>query len=143
MPRAMGVPMKLRSYLAVLVLAGMVPLILLTVIVTLSLVQQQRTAVDRGLADTVTALATAVDNELGTSIKSLETLATSRRLDVDDLAAFYAQAARVVTLHRWTTIGLIDAEGRHVLNVARPLGAALPDLRDRDYVKRVMATGRP
>src|SRR5512144_2523523 len=106
--------MRLRSYLAMLVLAGMVPLIALTSIVTLSLVQQQRTAVDRGLDNTVTALASAVENELETSIKSLETLATSRRLDTDDWPGFYEQATRVVRLHRWTTIGLVGPAGDHV-----------------------------
>ncbi len=135
--------MRLRSHLGVLVVAGVVPLLGLTVIVTASLVNQQRAAVDRGLSDTVAALATAIDTELGTAIKSLETLATSRRLDEGDLAAFYADAARVVRLHRWTTIGLIDADGIHVLNLARPLGDALPDLRDREYFKQVVATGRP
>ena len=135
--------MRLRSHLAVLVVAGVVPLLGLTVIVTASLVNQQRAAVDRGLSDTVAALATAIDTELGTAIKSLETLATSRRLDEGDLAAFHADAARVVRLHRWSTIGLIEADGKHVLNLARPFGDPLPDLRDREYFKRVMATGRP
>src|SRR5687767_9338937 len=76
--------MKLRSYLATLVLAGVIPLILLSVVVTLSLVHQQRAAADMGLTDTVAALAAAADQEIGASIKSLETLATSRALDTDD-----------------------------------------------------------
>ena len=135
--------MRLRSYLAMLVLAGMVPLVALTSVVTLSLVQQQRTAVDRGLTDTVTALATAVDNEVETSIKSLQTLAASRHLDTGDLPAFYEHATRVVSLHRWSTIGLTDAAGHHLLNVASPFGAPLPDVRDREYFKQVAATRRP
>jgi len=135
--------MKLRSYLTVLLLAGTVPLIVLTVAVTLSLVQQQRVAADRGLTDTVAALAAAVDKEIGASIKSLDTLATSRALDTDDLPSFYGEAKRVRELHGWSTIGLIDSSGDHRLNVARPLGASLPDLRDREYFKQVLATGRP
>jgi signal transduction histidine kinase len=135
--------MKLRSYLAVLVLAGVVPLIILTVVVTLSLVHLQRVAADRGLADTVAALTAAVDKEINASIKSLETLAASRALDTDDLSTFYDNAKRVRTLHGWSTIGLIDSTGNHRLNVARPLGAPLPDLRDREYFKQVVATGKP
>jgi sensor domain CHASE-containing protein len=87
--------MKLRSYLAALVLAGVLPLIVLTVLVTISLARQQRAAVEQGLSDTVAALASAIENEVETSIKSLETLATSKRLDEEDLQAFYEQAARV------------------------------------------------
>jgi hypothetical protein len=135
--------MKLRSYLAVLVLAGLVPLIVLTAAMTITLARQQRAAVDRGLSNTVAALAAVVDNELETSIKSLETLATSQRLDTDDLPAFYAHASRVRALHGWRTIGLIDSAGQHRLNVARPLGASLPDLSDREYFKQVLASGRP
>jgi len=116
--------MKLRSYLAVLVLAGLVPLIGLTAAMTITLARQQRAAVDRGLSNTVSALAAVVDNELETSIKSLETLATSQRLDTDDLPAFYEHASRVRALHGWRTIGLIDSAGQHRLNVARPLGAS-------------------
>ena len=135
--------MKLRSYLAVLVLAGLVPLIGLTAAMTITLARQQRAAVDRGLSNTVSALAAVVDNELETSIKSLETLATSQRLDTDDLPAFYEHASRVRALHGWRTIGLIDSAGQHRLNVARPLGASLPDLSDREYFKQVVASGRP
>jgi two-component system, sensor histidine kinase len=135
--------MKLRSYLAILVLAGVLPLVVLTAVVAVSLVQQQRAAVDDGLADTVAALAGAIDNEIETSIKSLETLGTSRQLDLDDLPGFYEEARRVRDLHRWATIGLIDLTGRPRLDVARPLDAALPDLRDREDFKRVVATGRP
>ena len=135
--------MKLRSYLTVLVLAGVIPLVILTAVVTMSLVQQQRAAVDRGLSDTVAALGHAIENEIEASIKSLETLATSQWLDGDGLSGFYEQAKRVRQLHGWSTIGLIDKNGNHRLNVARPLGASLPDLRDREYFTQVVATGKP
>lgn len=135
--------MRLRTYLAVLVLAGVIPLIVLTAVVTTSLVRQQGAAVDEGLTDTVAALTAALDNEIQASIKSLETLTTSQWLDTDDLRPFYEQAKRVRELHGWSTIGLIDQLGNHRLNVARPLGASLPDLRDREYFKQVVATDRP
>ena len=134
--------MKFRTYLAVLVLAGVVPLVGLTAIVTASLARQQREALERGRVETATALATAIDNELAASVKSLQTLAASDRLERDDLPAFYAEAHRVRLLHPWTTVGLIDASGQHLLNVARPLGSPLPDLRDREYFKQVVSTGR-
>jgi signal transduction histidine kinase len=134
---------KLRSYLAILMLAGVLPLSLLTAVVGIALVRQQRAAVERGLAETASALAALTDNELETSIRSLETLATSQRLDIGNLPGFYEQARRVREHHRWTTIGLIDADGTHRLNLALPLGAPLPSLRDRDYFKQVVATGKP
>jgi signal transduction histidine kinase/CheY-like chemotaxis protein len=135
--------MKLRAHIAGVLLAGVIPLIILVVAVTFVLARQQRSAVERGLADTVAALAATIDNELETSISALETLATSTRLDADDLPGFYEQATRVRDLHRWSTIGLIDAEGQHRLNVARPFGSSLPDLRDRAYFKEFVDTGRP
>src|SRR5687767_14892663 len=105
--------MKLRSYLSILVLAGVIPLMVLTGVVTASLVYQQRSAVDRGLTDTAAALAHAIENEIETSIKSLETLATSRSLDGESLSGFYERAKRVRDLHGWSTIGLIDRTGSH------------------------------
>src|ERR1700756_5070249 len=113
--------MRLRSYLSVLVLAGVVPLIALTAFVTVSLARQQRDAVVQGMSHTVDALAMLVDNELLISIKSLETLATSQDLDAHDLTQFYEEALRARDLHHWSTIGLIDADGHHRLNTARPL----------------------
>jgi signal transduction histidine kinase/CheY-like chemotaxis protein len=135
--------MRLRSYLSVLVLAGVVPLIALTAFVTISLARQQRDAVVQGMTHTVDALATLIEHDLEISIKSLETLATSRSLDDDDLPQFYEQARRARELHGWTTVGLIDAAGDHRLNVARPFGTPLPVLRDREYFKQVRATGQP
>src|SRR5262245_3145050 len=135
--------MKLRWYLGVLVLVGVLPLVVLTAIVTISLARQQQAAFDRGLGDTVTALVTALDNDLQTSLKSLQSLATSPLLDHRDLKGFYEHAGRVLELHRWTTIGLIDSTGEHRLNRARPLGQPLPDVHDRVYFTEVMATGRP
>ena len=135
--------MKFRAYLAVLVLAGVVPLVGLTVVVTATLARQQRDALERGRVETVTALATAIENELEASVKSLLTLGASDPLQRGDLPGFHAEAQRVRGLHPWTTIGLIDASGHHVLNAARPLGTLLPDLRDREYFKQVVATRRP
>ena len=96
-------------------LAGVVPLIVLTAIVTISLARQQQAAVDRGLSDTLTALATAVQNDLETSIKSPQTLATSQRLDDDDLPRFYEQerevARRIRAQHGGRRILLIAITG--------------------------------
>jgi signal transduction histidine kinase/CheY-like chemotaxis protein len=120
-----------------------VPLIALTAFVTVSLARQQRDAVVQGMSHTVDALAMLVENELLISIRSLETLATSPDLDAQDLTAFYEEALRARDLHHWSTIGLIDADGHHRLNVARPLGSPLPDLGDREYFKQVVATTKP
>jgi hypothetical protein len=134
---------RIRTYLTILVLAAVVPLLTLTAFVTISLSRQQLRVVNRGLADTVAAVAATLQNELETPIRSLETLATSQTLDRDDLKAFYEQAMRVRDLHGWSTIGLVDANGLHLVNVARPFGAALPYVRDRDYFRMVVETGKP
>jgi len=135
--------MRIRTYLTILVLAAVVPLSALTAFVTISLSRQQQRVINRGLAETVSAVAATLQNELETPIRSLETLATSQTLDRDDLKAFYAQAVRVRDLHGWTTIGLTDESGLHLVNLARPFGAPLPYVRDRDYFQKVAATGKP
>src|SRR5262245_52020841 len=121
-PRGAAGVMKLRSYFAVVVLATALPLGVVTAVVAVSLVREQQVAVDRGLKDTAEVLAALVENELETSLRSLETLATSPRLDAGDLADFHEQARRTRDLHGWSTVGLIDSTGEHRLNVARRPG---------------------
>jgi hypothetical protein len=73
--------------------------------------------VDRGMHASVTARAALVQHELETSVKSLETLATSQRLDRDDLSLpSTSTLAGVSARQHSSTIGLIDSEGNHRLS---------------------------
>src|ERR1041384_1331458 len=119
--------MKLRSYLLCLLVAGLLQLVLFTLITTMVLSARERAAVEQGLQDTARALAVAVDQDVDNAVAVLNTLATSEALDAGDLRRFYDQATRVLGQHQdWGTITLIDKTRHQIINVATPFGTPLP-----------------
>ncbi|HET9489420.1 MAG TPA: ATP-binding protein [Methylomirabilota bacterium] len=135
---------KLRSHLVDLTLITLLPMIVFAVIASVLVAQRERANFQRSATDLTFALLTAIDAELEGSITALEVLATSHRLDTDDLAGFHAEAARVLRSHpTWATIHLARPSGQQIVNVLRPFGAELPMVSDRPSLKRVVKTGRP
>jgi hypothetical protein len=134
----------LRWYLIALILVALVPMVSFATAIVLNLGREQRMSVERGLQTTVRALAIAVEREIAASIRALEVLATSDLLSRGDLAAFHAQATRAVHAQDvWYVLALTDPGGQLLLNTVRPFGASLPRIEDRDYFRRLTATGRP
>ena len=119
--------MKLRSHLIALVIAALLPVILFAGVMIYVSYQGQRANVERSMLDTARALSLAVDRELEASIRTLQALGASERLESRDLKRFYEQARRVLkTQQDWTTIVLFDSNERQLLNLLRPFGSPLP-----------------
>jgi PAS domain S-box-containing protein len=134
----------LRGYLFALIVVALLPMVLFAAVIVLNLGREQRASVERGLQTTVRALAIAVEREIAASVRALEVLATSDLLSRGDLAAFHAQAIRAVEAHDvWYVLALTDPGGQLLLNTTRPFGTSLPWIGDRDYIRRLVATGRP
>ena len=141
-PRGRSFP--LRWHLIALILVALIPMVFFAGAIVLNLGREQRMSVERGLQTTVRALAIAVEREVAASIRALEVLATSDLLSRGDLAAFHAQATRAVDAQDvWYVLALTDPSGQLLLNTVRPFGASLPRIDDRDYFRRLAATGRP
>jgi PAS domain S-box-containing protein len=135
---------SLRSHLFALIAVALVPMVFFAGVIVLNLGREQRMSVERGLQTTVRALAIAVEREVAASIRSLEVLATSDLLSRGDLAAFQARAKRAVEAQDvWYVLALTDPAGQLLLNTGRPFGTSLPRIDDRDYFRRLIATGRP
>ncbi len=83
----MTVGMRLRSHLIALVLAVLVPMIVFAAIVVVMFGRQQRTEAERGAVETARALMNAVDEALGSTVTTLQALATARSLAQGDLTA--------------------------------------------------------
>jgi hypothetical protein len=99
--------MKLPSYLLILAVGTLLPVIILAVIGALWFVSRERETFQRGAMKRTRALVTAVDTELNRSITTLNALAASRHLDTDNLRAFHDEAIRVLkTQPDWLTISL-------------------------------------
>src|SRR5262245_46723563 len=119
--------MKIRSYLVVLGLAILLPMLVFAIVEMIVLDRQQRASVQRGAVETARALSQAVDRELGRMLATLQTLGAARSLERDDLAAFYEDARRVLTRRpEWNTIILIAPTGQLVMDTHFPFGTPLP-----------------
>ncbi|MEX2145792.1 MAG: ATP-binding protein, partial [Candidatus Rokuibacteriota bacterium] len=142
--RRQRIRFPLRYHLVALIVVALVPMVAFAAAIVLDLGRERRASVEEGLQTTVRALAIAVEREIAASIRALEVLATSDLLDRGDLAAFHAQAIRVVDAQEvWYVLALTDPRGQLLLNTVRPFGASLPSIGDRDYYRRLIATGRP
>jgi signal transduction histidine kinase len=106
--------------------------------------RRERATFERGATQRTLALMTAIDAELKSSITSLQALATSRHLDSDDLRAFQADAARVLTSQDdWFTVNLALPSGQQVVNGLRLFGGSLPVVPDRESFEQTLRTGKP
>ena len=140
----MTVGMRLRSHLIALVLAVLVPMIVFAAIVVVMFGRQQRTEAERGAVETARALMNAVDEALGSTVTTLQALATARSLAQGDLTAFHAEARRVLaTQPDWKDIILLASDGRQLVNTARPRGAPLPSVSEPASLEAVVLTRRP
>jgi PAS domain S-box-containing protein len=135
---------SLRSSLIILAVAILLPMIAVAAFTSMFLAERERARFEQGASDQVTALRSAFDTELKSSISTLTAMANSRSLDGDDLRSFYAEAARVVqTRPDWITVILLAPSGQQVVNLLRPLGAELPVAFERATFEEVLDTGKP
>ena|SRR5437870_9764156 len=81
--------MKLRSYLILLVVAVVLPVVIFAGVMTYLSYQQQRENLAHGMIERARSISAALDREFLVSIQSLKVLAASTHLDKEQLAEFY------------------------------------------------------
>ena len=79
----------MRAHLIVLVVAAVLPMVVFTAWLTMSLSGERRAGAERELADTARAVANNLDREISAAIGTLNILGMSRNLQVGDLARFH------------------------------------------------------
>ena len=132
----------LTSWLALLILGTVVPLLLLAVLTLRSVLHASRELADRGQIGTTRALALAVDGEVRAWRAGLLTLASSLSLQRGRWAEFYEEASEVATRYEgWVVLN--PATGPQRLNTLRPFGAPLPQTAATDMVQAVFRDGKP
>src|SRR3989442_15116770 len=117
--------MRLRSHLVILVAATLVPVIALAVILVLGADRANRAAVERGMRETVRAMAFALDREIGIAFGRLDLLARSRSIDAQDWRRFRDEAV-AAQLGSGSWVVLTDLARRQVVNTGLPPGATSP-----------------
>jgi signal transduction histidine kinase len=89
-------------------------------------------------------LAEAVEHEVSGTIRTLQALAESERLDRGDLEAFHAEARRAARAQpTWLTVLLLSPDGRQLVNSSRPYGERLSSVNEPESLRQVVETGSP
>jgi len=134
---------SLNLHLIRLIVGGLAPLLIFSIVMMVLFARQEQANRRRGLEDTARALALAIDLEIKASITNLEALATSDPLDFGLVDSFRQVAERIFRAQQsWKSIMLFDTSGRRLLSIAEPL-AADPGNISRDNLTEVLRTGRP
>jgi signal transduction histidine kinase/ActR/RegA family two-component response regulator len=134
--------MRLRSHLVALVLAALVPVLGFAAFVMRENARLQLAATERGMRETVAALAHTVDKELESAITALEALGQSEHLDAMRLAPFYALCDRVVRQRGWVNLILFEADGRALMQTSVPLGTPRPPTRRPELFQQMRVDRR-
>ncbi len=136
-------PTPLHRRLWVIVAAALLPTAALSAIAVMLLHRQQEGEVARATIETMRAMVSAVDSELGNTVAVAETLASSNALANGDLSAFRGEAVRVAQAKPlWLSVALFDRQGRQLLNTRQTLDAPLPADPGHRTLKRVVQTGK-
>ncbi|MDP3354248.1 MAG: ATP-binding protein, partial [Polaromonas sp.] len=133
---------SIRSSLAGLVAACLIPAVLLVAVLVYYDYQRERARLIQDSQETAQALMLAVDREFQGVERSLYALSTSPSLAQQDLRAFHAQATEVLASSDVNNFVLIDAGGQQRLNTARAFGQPLPKANNLAQLARVFSTGR-
>ena len=133
----------IRSRLALLVIACVVPASLLAAVLISQNYERERARLVRDSIGTARAMTSALDRELAGLQSALFALATSPHLSSRDLRAFSSQAREVLPNLIASNIVLLDATGQQHVNTLRPFGEALPSQNRSYQLQRIFETGQP
>src|SRR5438309_8718030 len=134
--------MKLRSYLILLVIAAVLPVVIFAAVMTYLSYRQQRENLADRMIERTRAISAALDREFLVSIQSLKVLGASTHLDKGELAEFYGdmKAALASYSRAWQNLTLVDASGQQLINLRRPFGALLPATGNPEAIEQARRT---
>jgi signal transduction histidine kinase len=134
--------MKIRAYLALMVGAILIPVILFSTVSLNTLLKSEREAALKGVRETARISQVSVDRELTNAQSAVRMLSNSPYLANGDLAGFYQQA-QFADQAGTTWTALLDARGEQLLNTAVPFGTPLPAIESAERVRQVLGAGTP
>ncbi len=111
---------SIRVRLAILVMACVVPMWLMTAVFAVYAYQSRRDLIERHMLENARAIMLTTDRDLAAISSALQALATSPSLQTGDLAGFTRQAETVVRDRGGTVIVLADRNGRQIVNTLFP-----------------------
>lgn len=127
--------MKIRSFLALMIVAALAPVILFSTLPLTRLMQAERDAAVLSLKLAARATSITVDGQWHEVIGLVRGLSSSNKLESGQLVEF-GNKARTMAGDASAYIVLYDASGQQLIDTALPSSAPLPDTR-ADAVERV------
>src|SRR5713226_6739769 len=112
----------IRSRLALLVIACVIPASVMAAVLISQNYQRERARLVRDSMGTARAMTSALDRELAGVQSALFALATSPNLSSNNLRAFHGQAKEVLPNLIANSIVLVDANGQQQINTLRSFG---------------------
>jgi signal transduction histidine kinase len=134
----------LGAHLALLVACAVIPILLFSTVLVIRIAAEERRQVERNLLDISRTLAAALDRELLVTVGVLEFLAHSPTLASGNLAAFHAEATRLVARQStWQSVLVISADGQQLMNTSVPWGTSLPRANEPASLDELVRSGKP
>jgi len=136
----------LRSKLLVLAAVGVVPMLVLSLVLGYFLIDHEKETIREAARARNHTFLTAVDAQMQGYLATLRALAVAESLEKGDLAAFEAQAGRVLESQQpeWRNILLLDTSGQQLMNLRYPLRVKTNEGQiDKTGLEQVLKTRRP
>ena len=138
-----GLP-TIRTKLATVVLACILPSLLGLGLLTYQSYQRERAQMERDAIQMARALSIAVDRDIDVVESAAKALAIFPSLEEGGFAAFDAQARQLLSGDfPGTAVVVMDEAGQQLVNTLRPFGTALPRTGNLDPIRRVFGNGQP
>jgi signal transduction histidine kinase/ActR/RegA family two-component response regulator len=134
--------MKIRAYLALMVAAILVPVIVFSTISLNMLLKAERESALKGVRELARTSLVSIDRELTNAEAAIRMLATSTHLSKGEFAEFYEKARYADKVGATWTV-LLDENGRLLLSTAAPYGTPLPETTSAERVAKVLEAGVP
>ena len=137
-------PFSLNGHVLALVFAAMIPTFAFSAVIMSWLVVKERANSERALQAAAQDLANSFDQEITSSIRTLQVLTTSTSLTRGDLVQFHRRLkTALATQPSWSSISLHDANLNWLLSTSRPYAADLGPSPESTSIEEVFRTGKP
>jgi signal transduction histidine kinase/ActR/RegA family two-component response regulator len=134
----------LKWYLVALAVGTLLPVVVFAGLVLARLAAEERSELANEMTQDARALTSSLDREMTASVRALQALAESDRLDRGDLPAFQEEARRVLrTEPSWLRLHLLSTDGRQLVNTRYGLGPNLPPDLDPESLHQAVESRRP
>ena len=135
--------LSVRRLLALLVLTTAVPLLVMALLMSSSMIATERQTARVALLSNARTLAALVDSEIETHLGIAAALATSSGLQTGDLAAFKHQAIQALAVVPGAWINVSDLTGQNLMSTLVADGVALPQRNTLNILQEVWASRQP